>query len=255
MERASRRPRSGDHDGDRDRGGSVAPPIAEAGERKPDDDGDRAKHVGGEMQRVGGQRLASGLARGPMQRARPPEIHGDVDQQHDEGDGRDGRRRRAFAQAAVGFDQNAAGQHVEHRDDAERGDALELAVAVMMLLVRGSVGNPHHHPGDDGRDHVDRTVQGFGNQRQTADGDADHEFGRGHAGAGEDRNRRDAGFDGVGMFAHGRSFISPSVNIKAPISGAIASHLQERSVANCSELRAIDADCPLFFFFFFFSPH
>ena len=67
-----------------------------------------------------------------------------------------GRRRRAFAQAAPGFDQDAAGQHIEDRDHAERGDALELAVAVMMLLVGGQVGDPHHHPGDDGRDHVDR---------------------------------------------------------------------------------------------------
>ena len=56
------------------------------------------------------------------------------------------RRRRAFAQAAIGLDQDAAGEHVEQRDDAERGQALELAVAVMMLLVRRKVGNPHHQP-------------------------------------------------------------------------------------------------------------
>ena len=140
--------------------------IAEAGQDEADDDGERAEHVGGKMQRIGGQRLALGVARGAMQRPRAPEIHDDVDHQHDEGDRRDGRRRRAFAQAAPGFDQNAAGQHIEQGDDAERRQALELAVAVMMLVVRRLVGNPHHRPGDDGGDQVDRAVQRFGDQRQ-----------------------------------------------------------------------------------------
>ena len=89
-----------DHHGDADGGGGVAPGIAQPGQRQPDDDGDRAEHVGGKMQRVGGQRLAFGVARGAMQRPGAPEIHGDVDQQHDERDRRQRRRRRAFAQAA-----------------------------------------------------------------------------------------------------------------------------------------------------------
>jgi hypothetical protein len=63
-------------------------------------------------------------------------------------------------------------------------------MAVMVFFVGGAVGKMHHHPGDDGCDHVHRRVQGFGDQCQTADGDADHEFGHGHAGAGENRNRR-----------------------------------------------------------------
>ena len=98
----------------------------------------------------------------------------------------------AFAQAAPGFDENAARQHIEHRDHAERGEAFELAVAVVMFLVRGLAGNPHHQPGDDGRDQVDGRVQRLGDQCETADGNADHEFGRGHDGAGQNRNRRDA---------------------------------------------------------------
>ncbi len=195
MERASRRPSTEIRTATADRGGGIAPGIAEPGEGKADDDGERAEHVGGKMQRVGGQRLALGVARGAMQRPRAPEIHGDIDHQHDERDRRQRRRRRAFAQPAPGLDQDAAGQHIEQGDDAERGEALELAVAVMMLVVGRPVGNPHHQPGDDGRDQVDRGVQRFGDQRQTADGDADREFGRGHRGAGEDRDRRDAGFD------------------------------------------------------------
>ena len=143
----------------------------------------------------------------------------------------------AFAQAAPGFDQNAAGQHVEQRDDAERRQALELAVAVMMLVVRGPVGNPHHQPGDDGRDHVDRGVQRLGDQRETADGDADHELRRGHAGAGEDRDRRDRGFFAVGMGCHGRRFSSPSVNIKRRSQAQSPLTCRKRFVANCSEFK------------------
>jgi hypothetical protein len=39
------------------------------------------------------------------------------------------------------------------------------------------------------------------------------------------------------MSCHGRRFSSPSVNIKAPIKRAVATHLQERVVANCSDSR------------------
>ena len=106
-------------------------------------------------------------------------------------------------------------------DNAERGNALELAVAVMMFLVGGPVGNPHHQPGDDGRDHIDRAVQRLGDQRETADGNADHELGGSHPGAGKDGNRRDAGFVVVNVMTHGRGFSSPAINIKAPIGSAM----------------------------------
>ena len=150
------------------------------------------------MQRVRRQRLASGLARGAMQRPGAPEIHRDIDHQHHEGNRRECRRGCAFAQPAPGFDQDAAGQHVEQRDDKQRRQALELAVAVMMFLIGRRVGHPHDQPGDDGRDHVDGGVQGLGDQRERADRDADGEFRRSHAGAGEDRDRRDIGFEGGG---------------------------------------------------------
>ena len=44
---------------------------------------------------------------------------------------------RAVAQMAPGLDHDAAGQHIEHRDHAERRQALDLAVAVVMFLVGG----------------------------------------------------------------------------------------------------------------------
>ncbi len=169
------------------------------------------------MQRIGFQCLAFGVVRGAMQRAGAPEIHRDIDQEHDKGDGRYFRRRRVLAQTAPGFDENAAGEHIQHRDHAERGDALELAMAVMMLLVGGAVGNPHHHPGDDGRDHIDRRVQGLRDQRETADRDADDELRRCHAGAGKHGNRGDAGFYGVIGMAHGPGCSRASCNIKDAI--------------------------------------
>ena len=180
------------------------------------------------MHRIGGQRLAFGVAGGAMQRQGAPEVHGDVDQQYRERDCRQRRRRHAFAQMAIGCDHDAARQYIEHGDHAERRQAFELAVAVMMFIVGGAIGNPHHQPGDDGRNQIDRTVQGLGNQRETADGDTDHEFRSGHAGAGNDRDRRDAGFGTVNGSGHGRGFSSPSCNIKAPIKCAIATHLQQQ---------------------------
>ena len=188
------------------------------------------------MQRVGRQRLASRRARRAMQRPRAPEIDRDIDRQHHEGNGRERRRRSALAQAAPGFDQDAAGQHVEQRDDKERRQALELAVAVMMFVVGGQIRHPHHQPGDDGRDHVDRGVQGLRDQRERADRDADREFGRGHAGAGEDRDRGDVGLDGVGLVMGG-GLAGHRVRSKLSVGGAIATHSQERSVANCSEFK------------------
>jgi len=146
-----------------------------------------------------------------------------------ERDRRQRRGRRAFAQPAIGFDQNAARQHIKHRDHAERGEAFELAMTVMMLGVGGAIGKPHHQPGDDSRRQIDRTVQGFGNQRETADRDPDHEFRGRHAGAGKDRDRGDTGLGVVKGRVHGRGFSSPPCNIKAPTKRAIATHLQQQS--------------------------
>src|SRR5262245_29734540 len=88
------------HHGNRDGSHRVAPPEAEACEDKTGDDGKRAEHVGGKMQRIGRERLAARLPRGAMQRPGAPEVHGDVDDKHDEGNRRNGRWRRALAQAA-----------------------------------------------------------------------------------------------------------------------------------------------------------
>jgi hypothetical protein len=76
--------------------------------------------------------------------------------------------------------------------------------AIMMFIVSRAIGNPHHNPGDHGCHEIDRTVQRFRDQREAADGDADRQFDHGHAGAGDDRDRRDPGFDSCDGKTHGR---------------------------------------------------
>lgn len=125
-----------------------------------------------------------------MQRPRPPEVHHDVGDQHGERPHRQRRRRHAVAQPAAGLDHDAAGEDIEQGDDAERRQALQLAVAVMVLGVGRLVGSANHEPGDDGGDHVGgAAVQRLRDQRDAADGDADGELGRRQAGAGHDRAR------------------------------------------------------------------
>ncbi len=119
-----------------------------------------------------------------------------------------------------------------------------LPWAVMMLLVGGHIRHPHHQPGHDGRDHIDRGVQRLRDQREAADGDADREFRRRHAGAGgQSRSRRRR----ILRCAWGDSwplFNSPCRNLKAPIECAIATHLQQRIVANCSDSNCQTAGGP-----------
>jgi len=86
VERASRRPSQRDHDGHGDGSGAIAPPIAQSRQREPDDDGDpsQARRIA----KCSASAASAWLLVSPrraMQRKRAPEVHGDIDQQHDEG--------------------------------------------------------------------------------------------------------------------------------------------------------------------------
>ena len=104
----------------------------------------------GKMQRVGRQRLASGLARRAMHTTRARNSRRCRSPAPRRRSPRVSAAAHPLAQPAPGFHQNAAGQHVEQRDDEQRRQALELAVAVMMFLVGRLIGHPDHQPGDDG---------------------------------------------------------------------------------------------------------
>ena len=103
LDGAAAEPPAGDADEHRDddRRRRVRPRIAERDAAEPDQHRDRRPHVGAEMQRVGLQRLARGLAGDAIEQAGAEEIDHDRDDDH--GEGRDasprprGLRRRAAA--------------------------------------------------------------------------------------------------------------------------------------------------------------
>ena len=105
------------------------------------------------MQRVGFQRFARGFVRHAVEQPRPEEIDHDRNDDHAE------RPERRFDRVAVAAEQpvrrlpdHHAGQHEQQRGLGERGDALDLAVAVVVLLVGRLAGNAHgeigHHGGE-----------------------------------------------------------------------------------------------------------
>ncbi len=96
---------------------------------------------------------------------------------------------RALAQPRHSLDDDAARENIEEGGDAERRQAFHLAVAVVMLVVGGPVSRAHRDPCDDGRTEIDQRMERVRDQREGADGDADDEFRRRKATAGQDRNR------------------------------------------------------------------
>src|SRR6516225_8692954 len=101
-----------------------------------------------------------------------------------------------------------------------------------MFLVGGEVGNPHHHPGHDGGDHVDRAVQRFGDQCERTDSDADDQFCHRHAGTGKDRYRGDAGLLAGMVIAHGCGFIAFSSEVPSGSREENASKHKIRALSN-----------------------
>ena len=100
--------------------GGIAPGITQSRKPQPDNDGDRAQHVGGEMQRVGRQRLGllvscaarcSARPASSSPRCRPSSTMNGIAEIVGGG--------TPSAQAAPGSDQNAARQHIKHGDHAE----------------------------------------------------------------------------------------------------------------------------------------
>ena len=152
-----------------DRGGGIRPRIAERDAAKPDQHRDRRPHVGAEMQRVGFERLARGLPGDAIeQRARARNRPRSTRRSRRRP--RSSPRPRALAaeQALRGLPDHEAGQDEQQPGLDQRGDALDLAVAVMMLLVGRLAGDAHREPGHHGRGEVERRVRGFREQRERA---------------------------------------------------------------------------------------
>src|SRR5580704_14118724 len=109
----------------------VSPAVAERDAGKADQDRDRRPHVGAEMQRIGGERFARGLARNAAQGAGAEEIHHDRAGDDDEscGGGFDRVRPRAVEPLHRFPDHRNAEREKKCRL-GERGDALHFAMAV-----------------------------------------------------------------------------------------------------------------------------
>ena len=102
---------------------------------------------------------------------------------------------RAAEQPVRGLPDHDAGEQEQQRGLGQRGNALDLAVAVVVLLVGGLAGNAHREIGHHGRDKVEQRMRGFRQDRERAGGEADRGFGERQAARCDDRGQRDALLD------------------------------------------------------------
>ena len=77
---------------------------------------------------------------------------------------------------------------------AKRRHALDLAVAVVMLLVGRPAGDAHGEIGHDGRAEIDQRMRRLGQNGERAGEHADHALGDRQAAGGQDRSERDSFF-------------------------------------------------------------
>ena len=137
------------------------------------------------MQRVGFQRLALRLFRGARERARSEEIDDDRYRDHAEGPGiGDHGVLFVLGQALDGFPNHNARKQEQQRGFAERGDAFEFSMSVLMLRVGRLAGDAHGGIGHDRRAEIDQRVAGFRQNRQRAGKKADQALGDRQCGGG-----------------------------------------------------------------------
>ena len=139
-------------------------------QRQSEDHDAAGPDVGAEVQRVGLQSLAVVLVGDALQSPRTPEVHDHRDAHNDESpDGGldlDGMKEEALA----GFvDDPDAGQQ-QQAGFEEGGEALDFAVAVLMIGVGGLVGDANRKIGKRRGDQVESRVRGFGEDAQAAGG-------------------------------------------------------------------------------------
>ena len=177
----------------------------EYGERRPD--------VGAEVDGVGCEGFASGLAGDALEFSGTGVVDCDGEEQRGEGPERE-FEGEMFAEedAADGFGENpdAGGEHEDGFDAS--GEAFDLAVAVGVVVVGGAVGDLDGEEGDGGGDEIDAGVSGFGEHAERSGEKAGEEFEARDGESGEDGEERGGtlgvvrGRDllGRGRLAHGR---------------------------------------------------
>ncbi len=141
--------------------------------------------VGGEVQRIGFERLAVVLGCDPAQGARSPEIHPHGDKHHDES-GDAGLDVDVMEEEPLdGFVDDPDTGEQEQAGFEEGRKIFHFAVSVLVIGVGGLVGDSNRHQGDDRGDQIERGMQRFRKYAQAAGGDAHHNFQRGDGDRGQ----------------------------------------------------------------------
>ena len=143
------------------------------------------------MQRIGLERLARGLFGDAFERARAEEI--DQDGHGDNGKSV-GRRLDHMGlpaeEPAARLIGDACRQNKKQGGFGERGHALDLAVAILVLGVGRLAGDAHRGIREHRRGEVEKRVSRFRQDRQRAGHDADDRLGRGQRRGGGYRSQR-----------------------------------------------------------------
>ena len=183
-----------DDAGDEDGGDGVGefepgdvPVLAGVGGAETEQHSDGGPDVGVEVNGVGFEGLAFGLAGDAVELAGTGEVDRDGEEQDDEGPDR-GFEGEVFAEDdaadGLGEDPDTGGEHKDSFDSG--GEAFDLAVAIGVVGIGGAVGDVDGEEGDACGDEVDAGVGGLGEHAEGAGEEAGEELEEGYTEGGED---------------------------------------------------------------------
>ena len=183
---------------------------------KAEHHGQRSPHIRREVDRVGQQCVRAVLASNATERARAGKVHNNGDHQHRERPQRGPEVVMVVegwddAADGLGYDPDAGGEH-----DAgfhECRERLDLAVSVVVVFVRGSVGDLDGEQGDGGGDQVDGGVSRLAEHAERAGENSSQQLEQRNDAGGEDGKCRRGALSSMGLagsllvdgrWAHGR---------------------------------------------------
>lgn len=185
--------------------------LADVGGGEAEEDGEGGPDVGAEVDGISGEGFAVVLASDGLKFFGAGVV--DDDGEDEDGEGPDGEAEgEMFAEedAVDGFgeDPYAGGEHEDGFDGG--GEAFDLAVAVGVVGVGGTVGDLNGEEGDGGGDEVDAGVSGFRKHAEGAGEEASDELEQGDSEGGDDGEERSGtlctvrgrGLVGLGRCAH-----------------------------------------------------
>ena len=157
----------GDEESDRERSDGISLLITVTRRHEPEQHDDRGEEITRKMQGIGSERIASRRLGDSAERQ---EADG-IDQNGDDQDREDGpagldRLGGMTGEPPRRLDEHADREHQQKAGFGERGDRLDLAVTVMVLLVGGLVGPANGEIGERRDAGVEQPVAGFRQQRE-----------------------------------------------------------------------------------------